>query len=309
MHKSKLFRQLLEEPGLVLRPCGYDALSALLIEKAGFELMGTSGYAISASAIGQPDLGLISFGELLERARNIINSVSIPVDVDADTGYGNALNAYWTAKNFIWIDAAGIRIEDQTWPKRCGHMSGKTIISKDEMVLKIAALIRARDEEGSDLVIGARTDARAIEGFDKTIERAIAYAKAGADYIYVECPQSLEEVKHLVKKIEIPLAFNLIPGGKTPLFSISELENIGVKYLSIPMVCLYPAAKAMLNALLALKEGDLKKVGEIGINWSEFNELIGVRKWKQLETEFGQGNINIGDTLNEHKFKFKSENQ
>jgi 2-methylisocitrate lyase-like PEP mutase family enzyme len=288
--KSKIFRQLLEKPGLVLRPCGYDALSALLIEKAGFELMGTSGYAISASAIGQPDLGLISFGELLERARNIINSVSIPVDVDADTGYGNALNAYWTAKNYIWIDAAGIRIEDQTWPKRCGHMSGKTIISRDEMVSKIAALIRARDDEGSDLVIGARTDARAIEGFDKTIERAIAYANAGADYIYVECPQSMEEVKHLVKKIQIPLAFNLIPGGKTPSFAISELEAIGVKYLSIPMVCLYPAAKAMLNALLALKNDDLQKVGEIGINWSEFNELIGVVKWRQMEEEFGQEN-------------------
>jgi 2-methylisocitrate lyase-like PEP mutase family enzyme len=288
--KSKIFRQLLEKPGLVLRPCGYDALSALLIEKAGFELMGTSGYAISASAIGQPDLGLISFGELLERARNIINSVSIPVDVDADTGYGNALNAYWTAKNYIWIDAAGIRIEDQTWPKRCGHMSGKTIISRNEMVSKIAALIRARDDEGSDLVIGARTDARAIEGFDKTIERAIAYANAGADYIYVECPQSMEEVKHLVKKIQIPLAFNLIPGGKTPSFAISELEAIGVKYLSIPMVCLYPAAKAMLNALLALKNDDLQKVGEIGINWSEFNELIGVVKWRQMEEEFGQEN-------------------
>lgn len=288
MHKSKLFRQLLEKPGLVLRPCGYDALSALLIEKAGFKLMGTSGYAISASAIGQPDLGLISFGELLERARNLINSVSIPVDVDADTGYGNALNAYWTAKNYIWIEAAGIRIEDQTWPKRCGHMSGKSIISKDEMVLKIAALIRARDEEGCDLVIGARTDARAIEGIDKTIERTIAYANAGADYVYVECPQSLDEVKHLVKSIEVPLAFNLIPGGKTPLFSISELERIGVKYLSIPMVCLYPAAKAMFNALLALKNDDLEKVGELGINWSEFNELIGVKKWRQLEGEFGQ---------------------
>ncbi|MFZ3148143.1 MAG: isocitrate lyase/PEP mutase family protein [Methanothrix sp.] len=287
MHKSKLFRQLLEKPGLILRPCGYDALSALLIENAGFKLMGTSGYAISASAIGQPDLGLISFGELLERARNLINCVSIPVDVDADTGYGNALNAYWTAKNYIWVDAAGIRIEDQTWPKRCGHMSGKSIISKDEMVLKIAAMIRAREEEGHDLVIGARTDARAIEGIDKTIERAMAYAKAGADYIYVECPQSLEEVKQLVRLIEIPLAFNLIPGGKTPSFSISELERIGVKYLSIPMICLYPAAKAMSNALQALKYGDLEKVGELGINWSEFNKLMGSRKWRQLEGEFG----------------------
>jgi methylisocitrate lyase len=284
--RSRVFRQMLEKPGLLLRPCGYDALSALLIEKAGFELMGTSGYAISASAIGQPDLGLISFGELLERARNIINSVSIPVDIDADTGYGNALNAYWTAKNYIWIDAAGIRIEDQTWPKRCGHMSGKGIISKDDMVSKISALIRAREEEGSDLVIGARTDARAIEGFDKTIERAVAYARAGADYIYVECPQSLDEVSHLVKTVQIPLAFNLIPGGKTPRFSLSELERIGVKYISIPMVCIYPAAKAMIGALQALKAGDLDSVGELGINWSEFNDLIGAKKWRQMEADF-----------------------
>jgi 2-methylisocitrate lyase-like PEP mutase family enzyme len=286
MNKSRSFRQLLMQPGMTLRPCGYDALSALLIEKAGFKLMGTSGYAISASAIGQPDLGLISFGELLERARNIINSVSIPVDIDADTGYGNALNAYWTVKNYIWIDAAGIRIEDQTWPKRCGHMSGKSIISREEMVQKIRAVVRGREEEGSDLVIGARTDARSLEGFEKTLERCIAYAKAGADYVYVECPQSLQEVERLVKEIQIPLAFNLIPGGKTPLFALTELEDLGVKYLSIPMVCVYPAAKAMLNALVALKNGDLAKIGEMGVNWSEFNELIGVKKWRQIEDEF-----------------------
>ncbi|MCU0638189.1 MAG: isocitrate lyase/PEP mutase family protein [Methanothrix sp.] len=275
--RSKRFRQLLEKPGLLLRPCGYDALSALLIEKAGFELMGTSGYAISASAIGQPDLGLISFGELLERARNIINCVSIPVDVDADTGYGNALNAYWTAKNYIWIDAAGIRIEDQTWPKRCGHMSGKTVIPKDEMAAKIAAVIRAREEEGSDLVIGARTDARAVEGFEGTVERAVLYARSGVDYVYVECPQSLEEAADLVNKVEVPLAFNLIPGGKTPDFSLSDLEAIGVKYISIPMVCIY-----------------LVKLGDLGINWSEFNEIIGVKRWRQLEKESAisiQGNL------------------
>lgn len=286
MNRSKLFRQLLEQPGLTLRPCAYDALSAILIEKAGFKLMGTSGYAISASAIGQPDLGLISFGELLERARHIIDSVSIPVDVDGDTGYGNALNAYWTFKNYIWIDAAGVRIEDQTWPKRCGHMSGKSIISKEDMVHKIGAAIRARDEEKSDLVIGARTDARAIEGFEKTIERCAAYADAGADYVYVECPQSLDEVKRLVDEIPIPLAFNLIPGGRTPSFSIRELQDLGVKYLSIPMVCLYPAAKAMSNSLKMLREGDLTGIGEIGVSWSEFNELIGIRKWRQLEEEF-----------------------
>ncbi|MGB7571559.1 MAG: isocitrate lyase/PEP mutase family protein [Methanothrix sp.] len=283
--RSRIFRELLERPGLLLRPCGYDALSALLIEKAGFKLMGTSGYAIAASAIGQPDLGLISFGELLERARNIINCVSIPVDVDADTGYGNALNAYWTAKNYIWIDAAGIRIEDQTWPKRCGHMSGKSIISKEEMAAKIRAAIRAREEEGSELVIGARTDARAIEGFEGTVERAMHYAQAGADYVYVECPQSQEEVARLVKSVSVPLAFNLIPGGKTPSFALSELEDLGVKYISIPMVCIYPAVRSMQDALQALREGDLKRVGELGINWSDFNELIGVKRWRRLEEE------------------------
>ncbi|HUM81666.1 MAG TPA: isocitrate lyase/PEP mutase family protein [Methanothrix sp.] len=283
--RSKVFRELLERPGLLLRPCGYDALSALLIEKAGFRLMGTSGYAISASAIGQPDLGLISFGELLERARNIVNCVSIPVDVDADTGYGNALNAYWTAKNYIWIGAGGIRIEDQTWPKRCGHMSGKSIISKEEMAAKIRAAIRAREEEGSELVIGARTDARAIEGFEGTVERTVLYAQAGADYVYVECPQSLEEVARLIKSISAPLAFNLIPGGKTPDFALAELEELGVKYISIPMVCIYPAVRSMQEALRALKEGDLKQVGELGINWSQFNELIGVKKWRRLEEE------------------------
>jgi len=286
MRKSKLFRQLLEKPGLTLRPCAYDALSAILIEREGFNLLGTSGYAISASSIGQPDLGLISFGELFDRARNIINSISIPVDVDADTGYGNALNVYWTVKNYIKIDAAGVRIEDQTWPKRCGHMSGKSIVSKEEMVHKIQAAVRSRDEESSDMVIGARTDARAIEGFEKTIERCIDYAKAGADYIYVECPQSLGEVRQFVDGIPIPLAFNLIPGGKTPLFAISELQDIGVKYLSIPMICVYPAAKAMSDALKMLKDGDLAGIGKIGVSWSEFNDLVGGRKWRQLEDEF-----------------------
>lgn len=137
-------------------------------------------------------------------------------------------------------------------------------------------------------MIGARTDAWSIEGFERTIERAAAYADAGADYIYVECPQSLEEVEHLVKAIQIPLEFNLIPGGKTQLFSISDLEAIGVKYLSIPMVCLYPPVRAMSSALEALKSYDLQKVGELGINWSEFNDLIGAGRWKEREREFGE---------------------
>ncbi len=284
--RSKAFRKLLEGSKPIVRPCAYDALSAILIERAGFEVVGTSGYGIAASLIGQPDIGLISFGEMLERVRTIINAVSIPVDVDADTGYGNALNVYWTVKNFALVGAAGIRIEDQVWPKRCGHMSGKQIISKEEMVQKIRAAIKARDEIDPDIVIGARTDARAVAGLDEAVERGIAYAKAGADYVYVEAPLSLKEVEILVKKIPVPIALNIIPGGRTPPFKIEDLEAIGVKYISVPMVCLYVATKAMIEALRVLKETrDLMKLMEMGVTWREFNEIVGLHKWRRLELE------------------------
>ena len=269
---------------MILRPCAYDALSALLIEKAGFKVVGTTGYGIAASAIGQPDIGLLSFGEVLERTRTIVNSVSVPVDADIDTGYGNALNVYWAVKSFAGIRAAGIRLEDQTWPKRCGHMAGKQIIPKDEMIQKIEAAIEARDEEDPDMIVGARTDARSVAGLEETIERGKAYAKAGADYVYVEAPQSLEEVELLVNRISAPLAFNLIPGGRTPPLPMRELEGHGVKYISVPMVCLYAATKAMMNSLKLLRETrDPGRVGETGVSWSVFNEITGSRTWRRRE--------------------------
>jgi len=232
--KGKRFKELLKRPGLLLRPCAYDALSAVLIEKAGFTAVGTSGYGISASLIGQPDMGFIGYHEMLERTRTIVNAVSLPVDVDVDTGYGNALNVYWTVKNFARVGAAGVRIEDQTWPKRCGHMAGKQVVPVEEMLQKVAAALKARDEEGSDMVVGARTDARTVNGFEDALRRATAYAEAGTDYVYVEAPQSLKEVKTLVDEVPAPLAFNIIPGGKTPPFEIDDMERLGVKYLSPP---------------------------------------------------------------------------
>lgn len=286
MTRSRAFRKLLEQSGLVLRPCAYDALSAILIEKAGFGIVGTSGYGISGSAIGQPDLGLVSFGEMLERVRTIVNCVTIPVDADADTGYGNALNIYWTVKNFAWIRASGVRIEDQIWPKRCGHMTGKQIISQEEMVEKVKAAVKARDEEDPDMVIGARTDARSVVGLEEAVERGVAYAHAGADYIYVESPQSLIEVDKLVKSIPAPLAFNLIPGGRTPPFQTHELERLGVKYIPVPMVCLYAATKGMAQALKILKETrDASRLAEIGVSWAEFNKIVGLDVWRRLELE------------------------
>ncbi|MGC8910018.1 MAG: isocitrate lyase/PEP mutase family protein [Fervidicoccaceae archaeon] len=285
--KGRMFREALERPGLLLRPCAYDALSAILIEKAGFEVIGTTGYGIAASLIGQPDIGLVSYGEMLERVRSIIAAVSRPVDVDADTGYGNALNVYWAVYNFALVGAGGIRIEDQVWPKRCGHMAGKQIIPKDEMVQKIKAAIRAKNEIDPELVIGARTDARSVAGFEAVIERGKAYAEAGADYVYVEAPQSIEELKQIVKSIPAPIALNIIPGGRTPPFTLEQLEEAGVKYLSVPMIALYPATKAIMEALKTFKETrDLKKLASMGVSWSEFNEIVGMSRWRAMELEF-----------------------
>jgi len=284
--KGKRFRELLERPGLLLRPCAYDALSAVLIEKTGFDAIGTSGYGISASLIGQPDMGLVGYQEMLERTRTIVNAVGIPVDVDIDTGYGNALNVYWTVANFARVGAAGVRVEDQTWPKRCGHMAGKQVVPVDEMLQKLAAALKARDEESPDLVVGARTDARSVNGFEDAIARARAYAEAGADYVYVEAPQSPKEVMTLVREVPAPLAFNVIPGGKTPPFDIGEMEKLGVKYLSVPMVCLYSATKAMVESLRVLRETrDVKRLAGMGVSWAEFNELVGVSRWRRLELE------------------------
>lgn len=287
MKTSKIFRKmLLKEPGMIVRPCAYDALSAILIERAGFKVVGTTGYGIAATLIGQPDIGLVSFGEMLERVRTIINAVSIPVDVDIDTGYGNPLNVYWTVYNFAKIGAAGVRIEDQVWPKKCGHMAGKKLISIEEMIKKIKAAIKAKNEVDPDIVIGARTDALSVAGLEETIKRGIAYAKAGADYIWVETPTSLEVVQTLVRRIPAPIAFNIIPGGRTVPFKIEDLESIGVKYLSIPMLCLYTATKAMIEALKVLKETrDLDKIASMGVTWHEFNDIVGLSKWRKLELE------------------------
>ncbi len=284
--KGRKFKEIINSKGLHLRPCAYDALSALLIQRAGFQIVGTTGYGISSSLIGQPDMGLVGYHEMVERTRTIVNAVDLPVDVDVDTGYGNALNAHWTTLNFARIGAASIRFEDQAWPKRCGHMAGKQVIPASEMLQKLKTAIKTRDEENPDMAIGARTDARTVTGFQDALDRSIAYAEAGADYVYVEAPQSLEEVEILVEKVPAPLAFNVIPGGKTPPYTFDELEERGVRYVSVPMICLYPAAKAMVDALDELRNGrDIRKIAEMGVTWAEFNNLVGVNKWRQLEIE------------------------
>ncbi len=285
--KSKRFRELLERDGLVIRIGVYDALTAVLAEKAGFELLGTTGYGISATMLGQPDVGLVSFREMCDRVRNIARAVSVPVCADSDTGYGNAINVYRTVKEMIWAGAAGLFIEDQVWPKRCGHMFGKQIISTGEMVGKIKAAIDARDEEDPDFVVGARTDAIGVAGIDEAIKRGKAYAEAGADFIYVEAPRTIEEVKRAVKEIPAPISFNIIVGGKVPYFPLDELEAIGVKMVSFPLDALYAATKAIMDVYAKIKERRPPQEWEKDvIDWREFNNLIGYPRIKEMEKKY-----------------------
>ncbi|RLF66081.1 MAG: carboxyvinyl-carboxyphosphonate phosphorylmutase [Thermoplasmata archaeon] len=287
MKKSSMFRKMLKEPGVIVMPGAYDALSARIIEMQGFKAIIHTGYGTAASLLGLPDVGLVSFREMCERVKSIARAVSIPVIGDADTGYGNAVNVYRTVKEYIWAGAAGLFIEDQVWPKRCGHMFGKQIIEKDEMVGKIMAAVDARDEEDPDFVIGARTDAIAVKGIDEAIERAEAYREAGADFIFIEAFENIEQMKRAVKEVKAPLMLNLIEGGRTPLVSVKEAEKLGFKIVIFPLTALYSAAKAMFDTLSILKEkGSAMPYLDRLITFPEFAKIVGVENIRKMEQKY-----------------------
>lgn len=287
MKKSSMFRKMLKEPGVIVMPGAYDALSARIIEMQGFKAIIHTGYGTAASLLGLPDVGLVSFREMCDRVKSIARAVSIPVIGDADTGYGNAVNVYRTVKEYIWAGAAGLFIEDQVWPKRCGHMFGKQIIEKDEMVGKIMAAVDARDEEDPDFVIGARTDAIAVKGIDDAIERAEAYREAGADFIFIEAFENIEQMERAVKEVKAPLMLNLIEGGRTPLVSVEEAEKLGFKIVIFPLTALYSAAKAMSDTLSILKEkGSAMSYLDRLITFPEFAEIVGVENIRKMEQKY-----------------------
>lgn len=287
MKKSTIFRGMLGEPGIIVMPGAYDALSAKIIEIVGFKAIIHTGYGTAASLLGMPDIGLVSFGEMVSRVASIARAVSVPVIGDADTGYGNPINAYRTVKEYIWAGAAGLFIEDQVWPKRCGHMFGKLIVDREEMVGKIAAASDARKEGDPDFVIGARTDAIAVAGIDEAIERAEEYRKAGADFIFIEAFENMDQMRRAVKEVKAPLMLNLIEGGRTPLVSVKEAEELGFKIVIFPLTALYSAAKAMLDTLTILKEkGTAKEYLDRLITFPEFAKIVGVGKFREMEERY-----------------------
>ena len=284
MSAGRKLKELLKKDEIVVAPGAYDAWSAKLVEIAGFSCVYMTGYGVSASVLGKPDIGLITLTEMANQLRNIVAAVDIPVIADADNGYGGLLNVVRTVELYEQTGVAAIQLEDQVTPKRCGHMEGKEVIPKDEMVAKIKAAVHARKDP--DFMIIARTDARAVHDFNDAIDRAIAYEKAGADIIFFEAPQSIEEMKEIHKYIKSPTFANMVEKGKTPLLTGKELYDIGYKIVIYPVSSLYCATKAILDMLKVIKETETTKfVIDKMIPFDDFNEMISLDKLRNLEKE------------------------
>lgn len=278
--------QLLQQLGAIAFPGIFDTLSAKIAQRVGFPMGFVSGYSVAATAIGEPDMGLLTQTELIDRARRICMSVKIPVIVDADTGYGNPLNVHRTVNELIAAGAAGCFLEDQVWPKRCGHMRNKKVIDREEYVDKIRAAVDAR--AGRDFFIVARTDALAIHGMDEAIARVTAAREAGANASFVEAPASLQDLIEIGKRSPWPNVANMIEGGKTPVLPKEQLVALGFQIILYPLAGLFSAAKIMEEIFRKLQLagttlGDEQRL----MTFSEFNRLIGVEEKYDLAERFG----------------------
>ena len=282
----KSIRKLLQDKSrpLVI-PGVYDAIGAKIVEKVGFEAMFQTGYGTSATLLGMPDYGFIGSTETIDNARRICHAVSVPVIVDADTGYGNALSVNKLVHELETAGASGIFLEDQKWPKRCGHMKGKEVIPKDEYAEKLQAALDARSDK--DFIIVARTDARATEGLDKAIERGLFYKKIGADVIFIEAPKTIQEMQKIGNSINAPLVANMIEGGATPIISKSKLHRMGFKIILYPLSVLFSNTFATFQTLKELKRfGITKKSKKKMVNFDQFNEIVELSKYTKLEKRY-----------------------
>ncbi|MDD2390972.1 MAG: oxaloacetate decarboxylase [Desulfobacterales bacterium] len=287
INKCVQLRKMLQSGKLIVAPGAYDGISARLVEKAGFPAIYVTGAGVASSRLGLPDMGLTTMIEALEAVRNIVNVTSIPVICDADTGYGNALNLIRTVREFEKIGVAALQIEDQVTPKRCGHTEGKQLITKEEMVKKIEAFRFARTND--DLVLIARTDAIAVNGFDDAIERARAYAAAGADVIFVEAPCSVEQLKAVVQALPgVLLLVNMVEGGgKTPILPASELEAIGFNLAIYPTSVWMASIYAIQKVLQELKiHGTPDGYADKMVSFEEMFELVDRSGYMALEKRF-----------------------
>jgi 2-methylisocitrate lyase-like PEP mutase family enzyme len=286
MNKCKDFQKLLHEPGSFILPGAYDAMSAKLIEETGFKAIYATGAGISNAQLGWADVGLTSLKEVVDIVARMADVTNIPIVVDGDTGFGNAINVIRTVKEFERAGVAAIQMEDQVSPKKCGHFNGKDVISKEEMVGKIKAALDARKDE--NLAIMARTDAIAVNGVEDAIDRAFAYYEAGAEIIFVEAPNTVEEIRQITSSLKgIPQVINLVEGGKTPLISLKEAEEIGFKIMLCANTALRSAIKGITESLRILKEeGSQENLLPLICTWEERQSLFKLNQIKEWEKKY-----------------------
>jgi 2-methylisocitrate lyase-like PEP mutase family enzyme len=275
-------RTLIAEDRLHVMPCCFDALSARMIERAGFPVTFMSGFAVSAARLGLPDTGLISYGEILDQGRNICQATTIPVIGDGDTGYGNALNVKRTVSGYAAAGFAAVMIEDQLAPKRCGHTRGKEVVGRDEAFDRIKAAVDAR-EEGADILIMARTDARHGHGLAEALERARRFSEIGADLLFVEAPISVEEMETVCRDVPGVHMANLVEGGETPMLGPAELHRIGYKLAAYPLTLMNAAMTAMQAALEAMAAGQHP---DALMPFAQLREIVGFDEYYAQETRY-----------------------
>lgn len=281
--RAEALRKLLDEPGILPFPCCYDALSARLIERAGFRLSFMSGFAVSAVRLGAPDTGLISYAEMVDQGRNICSAVSLPIIGDGDTGYGNAVNVKRTVRGYADAGFAAVMIEDQLAPKRCGHTRGKSVVGRDEAQARIRAAVDAR-EEGADILILARTDALATDGLDEALWRAQAFSELGADMLFVEAPRTEDDMRAICRQAPGHHLANMLEDGATPLLPHSKLEELGYKLVAHPFALLGPSLFAMKKALGALRDGG--RLVDERVSFDELKDDVGFNDYYREEERY-----------------------
>lgn len=285
MSKAQRIREFLSVKGSLVMPGVYDALSAKIAARAGFEVIFITGYSLSATLLGEPDFGLLTQTEMLSATQRICSVVETPIIVDAGTGYGNALNVIRTVKELIRAGAAGMFLEDQVWPKRCGHMKGKQVIPLEEQLKKLQAAISAR--AGSDLYIVARTDARQALGLKEAIARGIAFKEAGADAVFIEAPESKEEMREIARNVPGPLVANMIERGVTPLLRPEELKEIGFELTVWPLGPLYASAQALQSVYTTLRQnGTTAGMLDQLISFDDFHKIVGLEEKYKLDAQY-----------------------
>jgi hypothetical protein len=282
------YRELIKRPEIAVMVGAYDALSARLVERAGFDLTFVHDYGVSASLLGMPDMGLVTLTEMTDILEKVVKAVNIPVIGDGGCGFGNPLNTYRTVREYESIGVAGVNLEDQVYPKRCGHLAGKQVVEPSEMVEKIRAAVDARKDP--DFVITARVDSIAIHGLDDAIKRANTYVEAGADMIFVEAPTTEADIQRIINETKGPSWINMVEGGKTPLVPIPKLQQMGAALVDYGPLVLFAAAGGVERALQALKrDGTTANHLKELMLFNEINELNCIDDYRAMETRYTTG--------------------